>query len=126
MNSRRVLFTLSFAIMFVFVLHVDVFAMNTGFTVESVPETEWESFVMGTDMSITTTVNTIPVVCFAVSDNGYIAIGTGRDTHKAVYVFDFDANFQYGYEFECYGMYGLEWDDNNLIIHYNRSGFWLQ
>ena len=36
-------------------------------------------------------------------------------------MYDSEGVFQYGYEFECDGNFGLEWDDNNIIIYFVRS-----
>lgn len=61
------------------------------------------------------------IKCFDVSNSGLIAIGIDEDTEKHINVYDNNGTFQYGYSFETQGTYGIEFDDNNLIIYFVRG-----
>ena len=56
-----------------------------------------------------------------VNDNGLFAIGTDGLHGKNVCVYDENGNFKYGYEFDCFGSFGIEWDDNDIIIYFVRD-----
>ena len=63
------------------------------------------------------------IYCFDVNEKGMIAIGSNEllSEYKVISVYNVDGDFLYGYEFECSGNFGLEWDDENIIIYYVRS-----
>ena len=68
--------------------------------------------------------------CFAVSDDGTVAIGTSNavfSSTKMVLVFSSDGVYQYGYSFTSYGSFYLEWDADALVICFVRGSFgtWL-
>ena len=100
------------------------YAMNTGFSTEELSQIEIDKFLSNMDISM---VFKRPlertIYCFDVNEEGMIAIGSNEflSEFKAISVFNADGDFLYGYEFECSGNFGLEWDGENIIIYFVRS-----
>ena len=61
------------------------------------------------------------IKCFALNQNGFIAIGLDASPQKLVYVFNVDGVFQYGYRFSCDGKFGVGWDGDNIIVYFIRG-----
>lgn len=61
------------------------------------------------------------IECFDVSDKGLIAVGISEDIKKYINVYDNDGIFKYGYSFEIYGTFGIEFDNDNIIIYTVRG-----
>jgi hypothetical protein len=56
-------------------------------------------------------------VCFDVNDNGLIAVGRGNEIIGcSVCVYSADGEFQYGFSFNCYGSFGVEMNDNSVVL----------
>lgn len=62
-----------------------------------------------------------PIKCFDVSKNGVVAIGTANMNKKTIMIYDSNNNFKKGYEFYCDGNFGIEWDNNNLLVYFVRG-----
>lgn len=97
-------------------------AMNTGFLTDKLSEDEKNIFISNIDFHL---IESEPaknaVECFDVNKNEMIAIGQKSQNRKIICVYSSDGNFQYGYAFDCYGSYGVEWDEENLNIYFIRS-----
>ncbi len=98
-------------------------SMNTGFETNQLSQEEIDSFVSNVDLSLLTkeppkeTIN-----CFDVNYKHFIAIGQqSSDTRRTVCVYSNEGVFQYGYTFDSYGDFGVEWDEDNLNIYFYRS-----
>ncbi len=59
--------------------------------------------------------------CFDVSGSGLIAVGIDEDIEKHINIYNSDGIFQYGYSFKDSGTYGIEFDNDNLIIYFVRG-----
>ena len=97
-------------------------AASLGIVTESLSEAEKASFVDKLSLeAISNDENKSGVQCFDVSDDGTVAIATGSGNHCAVYVYDSQGTFQYGYRFSCDGDYGVVFCENMLSIFFLRG-----
>ncbi|KAF0091858.1 MAG: Uncharacterized protein FD141_42 [Fusobacteria bacterium] len=122
MNLIKTCFIILVSLTIIAITGDKVSAMNTRFITEETSETTisriHENFKINpeNDEEIK-----IPISCFDVSESGRIALGFNSDTKKYIYIYDQQGNFDYGYKFEDDGVFGLEWDNDNIIIHLVRS-----
>lgn len=101
---------------------VCTFAMDTGFKTDNMELEEQQTFLKNVDLNlITEQPPSYSVLCFDVNEDGLIALGSKSLDKKIVSIFSIDGDFLYGYTFNCSGSYGIEWDENNLIIYFVRS-----
>lgn len=101
---------------------INVSAMNTGFSTETLTEDQKEIFLKNVNISILDKEpqkNTIE--CFDVNSNQLIAIGQKTSERKTICIYSKEGIFQYGYTFNCTGSFGVEWDEENLNIYFVRS-----
>ena len=61
------------------------------------------------------------LVCFDVSDNGHIAIGSKSLSQKNISVYDEKGSFIYGYTFKSDGSFGVGWKNDFLVIYLVRE-----
>lgn len=61
------------------------------------------------------------ITCFAVSEDGRIAVGFQPFDEGVVYICDENGAFLYGYSFSCAGNYAISFDGENLTICFYRS-----
>ena len=96
--------------------------MNTKFKTDRVDENDKQIFISNIDLSL---IREEPeknaITCFDISESGLIAVGTQNLNKKLVMVYTSDGHFEYGYEFNCSGSFGIEWDDDNIIIYFVRG-----
>ena len=98
------------------------YAINSGFELEPISNELELQIQDNTDISVFEQEmlgNTIE--CFDVNDNGMIALGTNNSGQKIVSIYNSQGVFQYGYQFNCSGSFGVEWDTDNIIIYFVRS-----
>lgn len=101
---------------------IDVVAMNTGFAKELLPKKDTETFLENFNISlITVEPERKAIKCFDVGETGTIAIGCSDSEDKTVCIYANGCEFQYGYSFKSTGSFGIELDENNLIIYLVRS-----
>lgn len=102
---------------------IKVNALNTGFDTNDSPAEKKESSISNINLSLITEEPAKKgIVCFDVNDNHLIAVGQrAASIKKTVCVYSTDGVFQYGYTFECYGTFGVEWDNENLNIYFVRG-----
>lgn len=96
-----------------------ILGMTTGFTTENMSPKEQKLFL--SNMKITlldTDVKSESMSCFDVSDEGLVALGFINNT---ICVYNHNGDFKYGYSFDCSGSFGVEWDDENLLVYFVRS-----
>lgn len=63
------------------------------------------------------------ISCFNVRSDGFIIVGVGQSSEKAVYVYNSEYTFQYGYCFSIYGSFGVGWRDNSPEIYSVRGNY---
>lgn len=97
-------------------------AVNSGFTTRELSEKDKDRFLSNVNITI---LDTEPerraIECFDVSKDGLIAVGQNSSDRNTVCVYSDDGVFQYGYRFNCSGSFGVEWNENNLNIFFDRS-----
>lgn len=95
--------------------------LDSGFEVEDISESEKENIGYNFSLISAPTANRTFVV-FDVNENGMIALGHDlSNLEKRISVYDSDGNFKYGYSFESYGSFGVEWDGDYLNVYMVRS-----
>lgn len=122
MRISRVLLTLIIISVFIWNGSVNALAMNTDFSIEKMEHSEQENFLSNINLRLVTEEPEISSIeCFDVNDNELVAVGSKNLSKRIVSVYSSDGTFEYGYTFECDGDFGIEWDDNNIIIYFVRS-----
>ena len=122
MRIRRILLAICIIISFLWNGSGNVLAMNTGFSTENMAPNDQQIFLSNINLYlITEEPKKSTITCFDVNDNGLIVVGSEGSTKKSVSVYTSDGTFNYGYAFNCSGSFGVEWDDNNIIIYFVRS-----
>ena len=97
-------------------------ATSLGIATDSLSEAEKASFVDKLSLElISNDENKSGIQCFDVNEDGTVAIATGSGNHCAVYVYDSQGTFQYGYRFSCDGDYGVVFRENMLSIFFLRG-----
>ena len=122
MRYIRCVFTILLLLLLIINGGLEVLAMNTGFSTESLLEDDINTFLK--NVNITMLTNEPPkkaIDCFSVNENGVIAIGCSDSENKTVCFYTRDGDFQYGYSFKCYGNFGIELNKNILNIYFVRS-----
>ncbi len=102
----------------------EAFAMNTGFSVtDSFSDEEKKHIIKTSNVKL---LKEEPVKesiqCFDVNKDDLIAIGT-KNISNIYYIGIYNSNgiFQYGYSFIDSGSFGIEFDNENIIIYFVRS-----
>ena len=122
MRISRILLALIIISVFIWNGSVNALAMNTGFSIEKMEHSKQENFLSSIDLRLVTEEPEISSIeCFDVNDNELVAVGSKNLSKRIVSVYAPDGTFEYGYTFECDGDFGIEWDDNNIIIYFVRS-----
>ena len=98
------------------------YAINSGFDLEPVSNERKLQIQNNIDISVfEQEVSGNTIECFDVNDDGMIALGTNKSSQKFISIYNSQGVFQYGYQFDCSGSFGIEWDSNNIIIYFVRS-----
>ncbi len=97
-------------------------AMNSGFLLAEPSEKERNTFLGNVEISMLTDEPSMKAIeCFDVNEDGLIAIGHASSEAKTIAVYTQDGTFQYGYKFNAMGTFGVEWDEDKLMIYFVRS-----
>lgn len=122
MNIRKIITIILIILTFLSTGRIYTFAMDTGFKTDNMESEEQQTFLKNVDLNlITEQPPSYSVLCFDVNEDGLIALGSQTLDKKIVSIYSSDGDFLYGYTFNCSGSYGIEWDENNLIIYFVRS-----
>ena len=122
MKYLQCIFTILLVLLLLISGGVNIFAVDMGFSTESMSEEETDRFLKNVNISLLE--NDPPqkaIDCFDVNENGVIAIGSSDFAHKTVCVYSNDGDFLYGYSFECTGNFGIELDKDVINIYFVRS-----
>lgn len=99
-------------------------AMETGFESKIMDQYLQNQYWERIQLSVTSIEDSSSKTCsFDVSENGQIALGLCNNT---ISIYDSDSTFQRSYQFNTYGSYFVEWDNNNLNIFLVRSSLIVQ
>ena len=121
---RRLRIFLTIVFIFVLIWHgeIETFAMDTGFSTETLSEDEEKTVLKNVNISLfNSEYQKDSIVCFDVNSDGLIAVGCSDGEKKTIAVYTIDGIFKYGYKFKSSGSFGLEWDKDNIIIYFVRS-----
>lgn len=110
-----------FLICFLFVLKT--MAIDTGFSTEILTEEEKDEFVSHNKIFYTEEETKKTIICFDVNENGLIALGHDEISNKGISVYSEDGEFLYGYTFDCDGIFGVEWNKENINIYFVRGSY---
>ncbi len=101
---------------------INAFAMNTGFSTNKMSAEEQQVFLSNIKLSqMSDEPQKNAIVCFDVSNTGFIAIGSASLDNKYISVYDSSGEYLYGYVFNCNQSFGVQWDGTNIIIYFVRS-----
>ena len=122
MKLIRHIFTIILPLLLLVFGGVEVLAMNTGFSTELLPEDNMNTLLKNVNISMLADEPPKKTIeCFAVNEDGLIAIGCNSSENKVVCIYTSDGVFQYGYSFKCSGNFGIEFDKSVLNIYLVRS-----
>lgn len=122
MRCIRYIFTIILLLLLLVIGGVEVLAMNTGFSTELLPEDDINRLLKNVNISMLADEPPKKTIeCFAVNEDGVIAIGCSSSENKTVCIYTSDGVFQYGYSFKCSGNFGIELDKSVLNIYLIRS-----
>ena len=97
-------------------------AVETGFVTEELSNeriTELVQFIRLTPLSEEPEIESMD--CFAVSENGLVAVGYDGEKAKIISVYNGDGEFQYGYRFNSHGSFEIAWSEDDIIIYFWRE-----
>ena len=125
MRNKRFVMLLFFALLYVYTGSTGVFAMNTGFSMQTMKTEDQNTFLSNIQLvKNEKEPKKNSIECFDVNEDGLIAIGTSvssDSSRKVVSVYDLSGDYKYGFDFNCHQSFGVEWDGNNLLIYFVRS-----
>lgn len=122
MQCARYMFTILLLLLLLVNWGVEVLAMNTGFSTESLPKDDLNKFINNINIAmLSDEPQKKAIECFDVNENGMVAIGCSDFEIKTVCIYTSDGDFQYGYSFECSGNFGVELVNSILYIYFVRS-----
>lgn len=122
MRKVKGLFFLFIILMFIFSESIAAFAMDTGFSTDYITPEEKELLLSNINLSlIKEEPRRTSIICFDVNENESVAVGTEDANRKSVLVYTSNGIFKYGYTFDCSGSFGVEWDNEDIIIYFVRS-----
>lgn len=123
MRCAKRLFALFSMILIFSTVGYSAMAMNTGYSTEPLPEKDVDAIIENIELSFLTEEPTKDsIVCFAVCEDGNIAIGSQVSEKKTVCIYGADGDFKHGYTFTDSGSFGIELDSEALIIYFVRGG----
>ena len=122
MRFVRYVFAIIFSLFLIVVGGEEVLAINTGFATELLPEDDMNTLLKNINISMLADEPPQKAIeCFAVNEEGAIAIGCSSSENKTICIYASDGVFQYGYSFRCSGRFGVEFGENVLNIYLVRS-----
>jgi len=122
MKLIRYLYIILIFSILIYVTSLEFMAMEPGFLTDNLSEKEMNTVLSNVKISLLKEEpKNRAIRCFDVSENGSIALGFGDSVKRKIGVYSSNGDFEYGFEFNSYGTYGVEWDEDNLIIYLVRS-----
>lgn len=122
MRFVRCLIAVTLLLVFLLSESVAVFAMNTGFSTVDLSTEDEKTFLKNMSVSVLEEEQQKWAIdCFDVAENGDIAIGCSNGNDKKVYIYSSEGIYKRGYSFDTMGSYGVELEDDILLIYFVRS-----
>lgn len=122
MRNRQYLCIILLVLAIIFNEKNKVLAMDTGFS--TVP---LDAATIGTVLEnicivpLSDEPSKAAIKCFAVDEDGSVAIGSNNSENRIVCVYSSKGEFQYGFRFKCSGSFGVGLSQNTLSIYLVRS-----
>lgn len=109
-----------------FVPCLEVFAQSAELATTDLSQEEMKMILQNIDITVVDHEGVkIPIECFDVNDKEIIAIGGSDSINKTIYLYD-KTQFVRGYTFKDNGSYGLEWNGENIQIHFVRGNITVE
>ena len=109
-----------------FVPCLEVFAQSAELATTDLSQEEMKMILQNIDITVVDHEGVkIPIECFDVNDKEFIAIGGSDSINKTIYLYD-KTQFVRGYTFKDNGSYGLEWNGENIQIHFVRGNITVE
>lgn len=122
MKSKKLESAIAIFVILTLVAGMPVMAMSTGFETEKLDTVTQKDIAENLDLVlIRTPIIDEAITCFDISENGDIAIGFHKFARKSVCVYNSDGRFKYGYSFDTDGQFGIEWDEERIVIYLVRG-----
>lgn len=99
------------------------YAINTGLDLESIPTEKKTDYITSLSLQrIDAPIKDTVFCCFDIcSIAGKYALGFDLDGSDIVQVFNSSGEYLYGFSFTNNGTFGIEWDEDNVIIYPARN-----
>ena len=100
-------------------------ALNTGVSTVELSDEQITTFTENVNITMLDEdicQNSSGALGFDVNSNGDLAIGCKLGDLSYVCIHDANNSFLYAYSFNTNGSFAFEWDENNLVIYFIRSG----
>lgn len=122
MKWKKAVFILFVTLLVLSIGSLNVFAMNTGFSTSEMSTKDQQTFLSNIRLSaLSNEPQKGAIACFDVRESGLIAVGTAVAENKYLLVYNAAGEFQYGYSFQCNQSFGIQWDNENIMIYFVRS-----
>ena len=123
MKKRKALCMFAALVCFLALVAVPCHAMDSGFTLEELPEERRKNYMISLDLKpVDSPVENTGFYCFDVNEKGQYALGfQGLFIGNIVNIYDADGTFLYGFSFDSNGSFYLEWDGDNIILYLLRD-----
>lgn len=101
---------------------ISILSMNTDFSTEALLEAEKNSVLSNLNIEVCQAEPEKHTIdCFDVNEDGTIALGYDISSKKVIAIYSNEMVFQYAYQFQCEGLFGVEWDEDILLVYLVRS-----
>lgn len=122
MKDYRTFLIIVLGIVLLFNGNQAVLAKSNGFSVKEL-SAERQEKILGRIHIFMSTIRPqkAAIECFDVNPDGRIAIGSSDSEEKTIGIYSAEGVFLYAYKFDTYGNFGLEWENDNIIIYFVRS-----
>ena len=104
------------------IARINASAMKTGFDTDALKQDEKKQVISNINLTMFEhEPQKKTIECFDVNKNGEIALGFGKSSNKIICIYSNDGEFQRGYSFVCDGKFGVEWNNDGLMLYLVRS-----
>jgi len=100
---------------------ITVAALDTGFTTEALSDEEISEIIEIRPFEKITDYTPKMVNCFDVRDDHMVVIGVDNGDNVIIAVYDAQGNFQYGFQADTFGSFGVMWSGDNIAYYTVRG-----
>ena len=101
-----------------------VYAMTTGFSTTEIDNDTRQHIISSIALTpLDKEPKKMPVCCFDVNEDERLVLGWDTNTSgkKVIAVYQSDGSFLYGYSFYVSGSFGVQWDNENILLYSVRG-----